>query len=49
MKNLKPQENIGKSTIKINKIKKALSVTKNIDFYTYKVDFTLHKKNKDEQ
>jgi restriction system protein len=31
------------------KIKRALSVTKNIDFYTYKVDFTLHKKNKDEQ
>ena len=31
------------------KIKRALSVAKNIDFYTYKVDFTLHKKNKDEQ
>jgi len=31
------------------KIKRALSVTKHIDFYTYKVDFTLHKKNKDEQ
>jgi len=31
------------------KIKRALSVVKNIDFYTYKVDFTLHKKNKDEQ
>jgi restriction system protein len=29
------------------KIKRALSVTKNIDFYTYQVDFTLHK-NKDE-
>ena len=26
------------------KIKRALSVAKNIDFYTYKVDFTLHKK-----
>jgi restriction system protein len=31
------------------KIKRALSVTKNIDFYTYKVDFTLHRKNKNEQ
>lgn len=31
------------------KIKRALSVAKNIDFYTYKVDFTLHKKNKNEQ
>lgn len=30
------------------KIKRALSVTKNIDFYTYKIDFTLHKKNKNE-
>jgi restriction system protein len=30
------------------KIKRALSVAKNIDFYTYKVDFTLHKKNRDE-
>lgn len=29
------------------KIKRALSVTKNIDFYTYQVDFTLHK-NRDE-
>jgi len=31
------------------KIKRALSVTKHIDFYTYNVDFTLHKKNRDEQ